>query len=135
MFAGDVSVWEGGVEMGKEKREIVADAGLVACCGLYCGACRAYLKGRCPGCRENLKATWCKVRSCCREKQYASCADCTEFPDPDDCRLFNNFISRVFAFFFNSNRQACILKIREIGPESYAEVMCQGRKQSLPRGG
>ena len=52
-------------------------AELVARCGLYCGACGSYLKGRCPGCRENVKATWCKVRACCGEHSYASCADCT----------------------------------------------------------
>lgn len=28
-------------------RELTADSRLVARCGLYCGACRAYLKGRC----------------------------------------------------------------------------------------
>ena len=42
-------------------KEIVADPKLVAYCGLYCGACGAYLRGRCPGCIENYKATWCKV--------------------------------------------------------------------------
>jgi len=31
-------------------KEIIADEKLVAKCGLYCGACGAYLKGRCPGC-------------------------------------------------------------------------------------
>jgi len=43
-------------------KEIAADKDLVACCGLYCGACGAYLKGRCPGCRENSKACVLKIR-------------------------------------------------------------------------
>ena len=29
-------------------REMVSNPDLAACCGLYCGACKSYLKGRCP---------------------------------------------------------------------------------------
>mgnify|MGYP001174253203 CR=1 FL=1 len=45
---------------------------LVAYCGLYCGQCTKYLKGKCPGCKENEKASWCKTRSCCIENDFAS---------------------------------------------------------------
>jgi hypothetical protein len=62
-------------------REIIADKKLIAFCGLYCGACARYLAEKCPGCRENEKASWCGVRSCCLERGYAGCADCVEFPD------------------------------------------------------
>ena len=106
---------------------------LVAYCGLYCGACGSYLKGRCPGCRENAKATWCKVRTCCQEHAYASCADCVDHPDPAGCGRFNNVISRVIGFVLNSNRRACVLKIRELGPQGYAAFMAAQRRQSLPR--
>ena len=75
-------------------KQIIADKNLVAYCGLYCGACRSYLKGRCPGCHENTKASWCKIRPCCAEHSYATCADCEEFTDPDDCRKFNNWIGK-----------------------------------------
>ncbi len=108
-------------------------AELVARCGLYCGACGRYLKGRCPGCRENAKAGWCKVRSCCAEHSYASCADCTEHLDPAGCARFDNFIARLFGLVFNSNRRACVLKIRELGPQGYAAFMAAERRQSLPR--
>ncbi len=114
-------------------KEIVQDKNLVARCGLYCGACGSYLKGRCAGCHENAKATWCKVRSCCSEHQYASCADCKEFPDPKDCKKFNNVIARVIGVVLNSNRGACILKIRELGVEGYAGFMATQKRQSLPR--
>lgn len=114
-------------------RELVADRSLIARCGLYCGACRAYLKGRCPGCKENAKASWCKIRSCCHQHGYASCADCSEFKDPNDCVKFNNFVGKVFAVLFNSNRRACILKIRELGPDGFARHMVQLGRQSLPR--
>ena len=64
-------------------RSIVSDHGLVAYCGLYCGACGRYLKDKCPGCHENQKAGWCKVRVCCVDNHYASCADCEQFEDPE----------------------------------------------------
>lgn len=115
------------------KREIRADAGLVARCGLYCGACGAYLKGRCPGCRENTKASWCKVRSCCDENGYASCAACPTHSDPAECAKFNNVIARVIGVVLNSDRRACVLKLRELGPEGYAAFMTERKRQTLPR--
>ncbi len=116
-------------------REVVADKKLVAYCGLYCGACGSYLKGRCPGCHENAKATWCKVRACCQENQYSSCASCSEFADPNNCKLFNNVISRMFGLVFNSNRQACILQIRKSGLDGHAAYMAERKIHSLPRKG
>lgn len=117
------------------KREVTKDPMLVAYCGLYCGACGSYLKGRCEGCHENVKASWCKVRSCCMEHQYGSCAECKEFTDPNECRKFNNLISKVVGFVLNSNRQACVLKIREMGVEDFASFMAEQKRQSLPRRG
>lgn len=114
-------------------KEIVQDNSLVAYCGLYCGACGSYLKGRCPGCHENAKAGWCNVRSCCGEHHYASCADCKEFTDPNDCKKFNNFFSRVMGSILNSNRHACVLKIRELGVDGYAAFMTERKLQRLPR--
>ena len=110
---------------------IVASTELVAHCGLYCGACRSYRKGRCKGCHENAKAGWCKVRACCLERDYASCADCAEFADPNDCKLFNNFIARVFGFIFRSDRAACIRQIAKIGLEGHARDMAKNGRQTI----
>ena len=74
-------------------KNIVADTDLIAYCGLYCGACRKYLREKCPGCHENEKATWCKIRSCCDEHDYLSCADCQEFENILECKKFNNLIA------------------------------------------
>lgn len=112
---------------------LVPDPNLVAHCGLYCGACRKHLAGKCPGCRLNEKATWCTVRSCCREHQYGSCADCTQCHDPNQCGKFNNFIAKLFGLVFNSNRRACIEQIRELGPEGHAARMAAAKRHSLPR--
>ncbi|MGD0279537.1 MAG: DUF3795 domain-containing protein [Smithella sp.] len=114
-------------------KEIISDSKLVAYCGLYCEACKRYLRGKCPGCRENSKAAWCKVRACCINNKYSSCAECKEFPDPNDCKMFNNFISRIFAFIFGSDRAACIGQIKEIGIHGHAEKMSELKLQSLKR--
>jgi hypothetical protein len=114
-------------------KEIVHDPKLVAFCGLYCGACGAYLKDRCPGCHDNEKASWCKVRTCCTETGYSSCADCTEFDDPKDCRKFHNFISRTIGFVLRSDRPACIAQIRRKGLEGHAENMASNKRQTIRR--
>ena len=62
---------------GMENLTYQPDAAYVAACGLYCGACRKFVKEQCPGCWENKKADWCKIRACNIEHNYKSCADCT----------------------------------------------------------
>ena len=112
---------------------IQAHAELVANCGLYCGACKSYLRGKCKGCHENSKATWCKIRSCCIDKQIKTCADCTEFADPQACAKFNNFMSKLFGFVFNSDRAACIAQIKQVGLENHAATMTELRSHTIKR--
>lgn len=112
---------------------ITVDEKLVARCGLYCGACGSYRKGKCPGCAGNEKATWCKVRSCCGENGYTTCADCAEFGDPNDCKKFNNFIAKVFAFIFRSDRAAGIAKVRAGSCAEYAKEMAEARRMTPKR--
>ncbi len=102
---------------------IPTDTNLIAVCGVYCGACKSYLKGKCPGCKENQKASWCKTRTCCLENNYLSCADCTDFDDPMDCKKYNTIFSKIFAFIFRSNRPACIQFIKEKGYDEFAREM------------
>jgi hypothetical protein len=114
-------------------RQVTNDAALVAFCGLYCGACRAYLSEKCPGCMENTKAGWCKIRFCCIDNKYATCTDCPDFKDVNDCKKFNNAISKIFAFVFRSNRKACIEQIRSKGVDKHAEIMTVAKAHSLRR--
>lgn len=115
-------------------KPIEAKSELVAACGLYCGACRSYLRDRCPGCRKNTKATWCKIRLCCQERRIESCAECSEYPDPQQCRKFNNLIStKAFALIFRSNRAACIEQIRRLGLAGHAADMAANQRQSIRR--
>jgi len=113
--------------------EIQINAEQVACCGLYCGACRSYLKGKCRGCSGNAKATWCKVRSCCLDKQIKTCAECTEFIDPRACKKFNNFMAKLFGLVFRSDRAACIAQIKQLGLDGHARVMAELKSQTIKK--
>jgi Protein of unknown function (DUF3795) len=113
--------------------DINVNAGLVANCGLYCGACKSFLDEKCKGCHENSKATWCKVRSCCMEKQITSCAECAEFADPRACGKFNNFMSKLFGLVFKSDRAACIAQIKRLGLEGHAKAMAEKGSQTIKR--
>jgi hypothetical protein len=113
-------------------KEIEKDAKLIAKCGLYCGACGKYLAGKCPGCSENVKATWCKIRSCCNDLNIKSCADCTTI-DITVCKKRNNFISKIFSIIFKSDRNACIERIRKVGYDEYACEMCDQKIHSIKR--
>ena len=120
--------------MVKEKKsKAKGKSSLVAYCGLYCGACGKYKKGKCPGCARNEKATWCKIRTCCIDNHYKTCADCRTYSDSRDCKNMNNLMSKVFAVFFNSNRNACIDEIRKSGMAKFADKMASEDRQSLPR--
>jgi len=88
-------------------KSITASKDNIAACGLYCGACRKFLSGKCLGCKNNEKASWCKI--------------------------YSNFISKVFALLFNSNRPACISYIREHGEIAYAEEMSKRKCQTIKR--
>lgn len=114
-------------------KEIVVNQELVAYCGLYCGACRSYLAGKCQGCHENAKATWCQVRSCCRKHNLSSCAGCADFADPRECKKFNNFIARLFGLIFRSDRAACIAQIRQLGIAGHARCMAEKRIHTIKR--
>ena len=104
----------------------------IAYCGLYCGACRSFVKGKCPWCKNNDKASWCKIRSCCIDNNYRSCADCTII-ELKNCKKFNNTIGKLFGLIFNSNRTACIERIREIGYNGFALEMDDSRMQTIKR--
>lgn len=107
--------------------------GNVAYCGLYCGECSSFKKGKCPGCKENNKASWCKIRECCLTNGYASCAECTQVA-LNECKKFNNFFARAIEFVFRSDRKRSIYRIREVGNIAYAEEMRQLKRMSIKRG-
>lgn len=113
------------------QKELIADKALIAFCGLYCGACPSYLKGKCPGCKDNVRATWCKVRLCCLENDLQSCADCKS--KLMECNKFNNPFASIIGFLLNSDRKACIEKIKEKGYDDFAVEMTNNKTQTIKR--
>lgn len=105
---------------------------MIAACGLYCGACRKYGAGKCPGCRETTRAKWCAIRTCCRQKGLSCCAECEE--ELSHCKKFNNFATRVIGWLLGSDRTACIRSIRQEGPAVYAARMAQEGRHTLKKG-
>ncbi len=112
-------------------KNIEANKELIAACGLYCGACRKYLAEKCSDCHENDKATWCKIRSCVRSQGFHTCAECHK--DVAECKTYSNFIGKIFAFLFKSDRAACIRYIREHGEQAFAEEMTKRKCQTIKR--
>jgi hypothetical protein len=108
---------------------IQGDPQRIGCCGLYCAACSAYRRKKCPGCKANDSATWCGVRKCCGDRALISCATCNAFEDFHDCGKLNNLISKVIGFVSSSSRVRSVKKLKELGPEEYARFMsAQGLK-------
>lgn len=105
---------------------------LKAYCGLYCAECYKYKKGKCPGCKMNTKASWCKVRTCCINKDIASCADCPE-QGRESCKYFNNFMAKFFGFVFNSDRGKAIELIKSKGYKDFADYMATNKLQTIKR--
>lgn len=112
-------------------KEVVVDSSLVAACGLYCGACRKYLSGKCPGCRDNVKASWCAIRTCNMESGQRTCAQCVRYVNPKECAKFDNIFAKLFALVFRSDRAACIAQIRSLGLDGHASLMAAGKMQTL----
>ena len=108
------------------------DLNLVSKCGLYCGNCSKYKKGKCAGCVTNEKATWCKTRTCCIENGYDTCADC-KTTTPRDCKKFSNFISSIFEVVFRSDRKTSIEYIKEHGRESYINLMVDQNRMVIKK--
>lgn len=118
------------LDSGKMVRVIKNEAQLIAYCGLYCGSCRKYISGKCPSCQQLASPHWCKIRTCCIDKKFASCAECS-LETPNACKTFNNPISKVFKFLFGSDREKSILFIRERGAICYAGQMSKTGQQSF----
>lgn len=99
---------------------------LVSACGFYCGACKKYQRGDCPGCVENRRSSWgkrCKVRLCCSRNGYHTCGECTTYDDTRKCRKLNSVFVRFFAVLVGYDRPAGIAAIRRLGEDGFAKEM------------
>ncbi|RJO68700.1 MAG: DUF3795 domain-containing protein [Myxococcales bacterium] len=94
----------------------------VAACGLFCSNCGRFKKGKCEGCQIAPAWASCPVRACCAERRITTCAECTAFAAPGDfhdCKKLNNFIAKVFAFVFGSDRLGSLVLLRDKGMAAY----------------
>ena len=48
-------------------------------------------------------------------------------------QLHNNFVGKIFAFLFNSDRAACIRYIRENGEDAFAKKMAKDNQMTIRR--
>ena len=76
---------------------------LVSYCGLYCGACTAYQKGTCEGCKGDspncgIGYRACKVKPCCAKNGYSTCAECKICSSVNTCMDYNPLFMRVGCF-------------------------------------
>ncbi len=99
---------------------------LVAYCGLYCGSCGSYKKGKCKTCKDSGGFSRCKVRKCCIELNYQTCAECGKFLE---CKTLDNFISKIFALVFRSDRKGNLRQIQETGIKTWAEDQATAGKK------
>lgn len=101
---------------------------LVSYCGFYCGACPKFIKEECDGCKgDNAKCAIgyksCKVRSCCIENEFSSCADCNKYESTKECKIYNPLMIRFGQFITRTNRSLGIELIKEKGETEFVKYM------------
>jgi hypothetical protein len=74
------------------------DKELLGCCGAYCKTCMVFNNSFCKGCKvgysdntRDLAKAKCKMKVCCINKQYVSCADCKDY---ESCEIINSFYNK-----------------------------------------
>ncbi len=72
-----------------------------------------------------------QIRQCCISKGHHTCAECDR--DVRECKIYSNFIDKVFALIFNSDRPACINYIRAHVEIAYADEMSKRKCQTIKR--
>jgi hypothetical protein len=116
---------------------------LIACCGLYCGACsfkvaydeknRAHVLSmparynkykemplqHCPGCKLDDQPSSCEIRDCVKNKGLDHCGACREFPCDKITKFNNDGVSHHSEVLVN------LKQIKEIGEERWLELQEQ----------
>ena len=106
-----------------------ADGCVDAICGIYCGACPAFLESvgakksseiKCLGCRSTKKmpgyAPKCEVRKCAKSKNLQSCGQCKQYP----CDKIKKFFNETPKYGL---REKYLNTVRDKGLQSWLEEM------------
>ncbi len=101
---------------------------LVSYCGFYCGACPKYIEEKCEGCKGKsplcaVGYRKCKVRPCCIENQYFTCADCKKYISAKSCKKYNPLSIKFGEYISCTSRQKSIEMIKEKGITAFIEYM------------
>ncbi|MBN1654046.1 MAG: DUF3795 domain-containing protein [Deltaproteobacteria bacterium] len=94
----------------------------IAPCGLFCTNCGKFKKGKCLGCQIEAGFERCAIRLCCISKEIATCAECDAFRAPRDfreCKKIDNWVAKIFALIFKSDRPGALALLRDQGIEAY----------------
>lgn len=100
----------------------------IAYCGLYCKKCPALKSGKCDGCRilSAKSATLykkCRVKPCCEENGFFTCADCTIYSTTKVCKKYNPLLIKIVSWIESSDRSRAIEMIKSEGRAGLASFM------------
>jgi hypothetical protein len=109
-------------------KEINKDENLIAHCGLYCGACPSFKSGKCEGCRGTSSKCavlykQCKVRPCCADNGFFTCADCTIYASTKECKKYNPLLLKIASWVESSDRSKAIEMIKTKGRAEFLAFM------------
>src|SRR5215475_14780419 len=112
------------------EKQIDKDENLIAYCGLYCGACPTYTSGKCEGCRGNspkcaVLYKQCKVRPCCADNGFFTCADCTIYASTKECKKYNPLLLKIASWIESSDRSKSIEMIKTKGRAEFLTFMTE----------
>lgn len=106
----------------------------IGCCGAYCKTCKSFTDGTCKGCKlgfdtgkRDINKAKCKIKLCCfRDRQFDTCADCT---DIKNCLIIGEWYSKN-GYKYKKYKQA----IEFIKENGYEEFFRQADKWKNPYG-
>ena len=109
-------------------KEMNRDENLIARCGLYCGACPSFISKKCDGCRGNSAKSAivyksCKVKPCCADNGFFTCADCTIYASTKECKKYNPLLLKIASWIESCDRSKAIEMIKTKGRVEFLAFM------------
>ncbi len=111
-----------------QNEQITGNERFIAYCGLYCKFCPAFMSGKCEGCRGNSAKNSvlykrCKVKPCCVENGFFTCADCTKYASVKECKTYNPLLLKIASWVESSDRSKAIEMIKTKGRAEFLAFM------------
>ena len=97
----------------------------IGCCGAYCKTCRAFADGSCRGCKlgyesgkRDISKAKCRIKICCfKEREFETCADCSDY---SSCLIIQGFYNKK-GYKYGKYRQS-IEFVRQNGYDSFIRI-------------